>query len=103
MTQEKDNYAFISDKRRYIPVANCRSCSNKVLKVLLRASFGVPLALLSYGMFSIGQMCNESSFTLPRRENVGAKKPTLKWIRSAFEKDGSKVMQRHTLVTTNNR
>ena len=57
---------FISDKRKDLPVANCRPSSNVVL---LRSSFGVPLVLL---WFSYGALI---------------------WTRSALEK-GSKVMRR---------
>lgn len=89
-----DNDIFRNYTRKNLPVANnCWSCFNAVL---LRSSFGVPLVLLwlSYGTFSLGQMSNGSLHTLPLRENVGAKKPTLKWIRSAFE-EGSKIMRRY--------
>lgn len=57
MAQQKEYLTFISGKRKNLPTANCRSCSDVVL---VRYSFGEFLVLLwlSYR--------------------------TLKWIRSAF-------------------
>lgn len=79
---------FISNKRKIPPIANCWPCSDMLF---LRSSYGVPLDLLwiFYGTFQLSQMSNESLHTLPWRENVVAKKPTLKWISRAFE-EGSK-------------
>jgi hypothetical protein len=80
MTQEKDNYAFISDKRRCFPVANYWSYSDVAL---FRHSFGILLVLL--------------------RLSYGA----LKWISSAIldepsgkaeREKGSKIMRRYTLL-----
>ena len=73
MVQENEYFAFIRDKWKILPAANCMPCSNVVL---LRASLGAPLGLLwlSYR--------------------------TLKWIRSAFE-EVSKVMRGYTLAPRN--
>lgn len=70
MSQERENFAFKSYKRKHFPAASYQPCSNVVS---LRLSFGVPLFLfwLSY--------------------------KALKWIRSAFE-EGAKVMRRYILL-----
>lgn len=77
MSQERENFAFKSYKRKHFPAASYQPCSNVVS---LRLSFGVPFILLwpFYG--------------------------ALKWIRSAFDK-GLKVITCTTepqLVTKDN-
>ena len=71
MVQEKDYFAFISDKRKSLPAANCRCYSNVEC---LRSSFAVPLVCI--------WLSNRA----------------LKWIRSSFE-EGSKDMSAYTQLT----